>query len=50
MVTDHFIVGGQVLSCVQLFDSMYCSTPGFSVLHYLPEFEQSNVHCVGDAI
>ena len=40
MVTDHFIVGGQVLSRVQLFDSVYRSTPGFSVLHDLPEFAQ----------
>ena len=26
------------------------STPGFSVLHYLPEFAQIHVHRVGDAI
>ena len=24
--------------------------PGFPVLHYLPEFAQSRVHCVDDAI
>ena len=24
--------------------------PGFPVLHYLPEFAQTHVHCVGDAI
>ena len=29
---------------------MNCSTPGFSVLHYLSEFAQIHVHCVGDAI
>ena len=29
---------------------MDCSTPGFPVLHYLPEFEQVHVHRVGDAI
>ena len=27
-----------------------CSTPGFLVLHYLPEFIQTHVHRVGDAI
>ena len=25
-------------------------TPGFPVLHHLPEFAQVHVHCVGDAI
>ena len=29
---------------------MECSTPGFPVLHYLPEFGQTRVHCVDDAI
>ena len=29
---------------------MYCSTPGLPVLHYLPEFAQSHVHQVSDAI
>ena len=29
---------------------MDCSTPGFPVLHCLPEFAQILVHCVGDAI
>ena len=27
-----------------------CSTPGFPILHYLPEFAQTHVHWVGDAI
>ena len=31
-------------------DPMDCSTPGFPVLHYLPEFAQTQVHWVGDAI
>ena len=39
----------QSLSCVKLCDPMDCSTPGFSVLH-LPEFTQTHVHRVGDAI
>ena len=29
---------------------MDCSTPGFPVLHYLPEFAQTHVHWVSDAI
>ena len=33
-----------------LCDAMYCSTPGFPVLHYLPVFAQTHVHWVSDAI
>ena len=29
---------------------MFCSTPGFPVHHQLPEFTQTHVHRVGDAI
>ena len=29
---------------------MNCSTPGSAVLHYLPEFAQTHVHSVSDAI
>ena len=36
--------------CRTLCDPMDCSTPGFPVLHYLPEFAQTRVHCVNDAI
>ena len=36
--------------CLWLCDPMDCSTPGFSVLHYLPEFAQTHVHWFGDAI
>ena len=36
--------------CPALCYPMDCSTPGFPVLHYLLEFAQSHVHCVGDAI
>ena len=32
------------------WDSMDCSKPGFPVIHYLPEFAQTHVHWVGDAI
>ena len=37
-------------SCSTLCDPMDCSTPGFPVLHYLPEFAQTHVHWVSDAI
>ena len=36
--------------CPRVCDPMDCGTPGFSVLHYLPEFDQMDVHRVGDAI
>ena len=37
-------------SCPTLCDPMDCSMPGFPVHHQLPEFTQTNVHRVGDAI
>ena len=37
-------------SCPTLCNPMDCSTPGFLVLHYLPEFAQTHVHWVGEAI
>ena len=37
-------------SCPTFCDPMYCSMPGFPVLHYLPEFTQVHVHWVSDAI
>ena len=36
--------------CLTLCDPMNCSTPGFPVLHYLPEFAQTLVHWASDAI
>ena len=36
--------------CPTLWDLMYCSTPGHPVHHQLPEFTQTHVHLVGDAI
>ena len=36
--------------CLTLCDPMDCSMPGFPVLHYLPEFAQTHVHRVSDAI
>ena len=37
-------------SCPTLCHLADCSTPGFPVPHYLSEFAQIHVHCVGDAI
>ena len=37
-------------SCPTLCDPMNCSTPGLPVHHRLPEFTQTHVHRVGDAI
>ena len=37
-------------SCPTFCDPMDCSTPGFPVPHHLPEFTQTHVHGVGDAI
>ena len=37
-------------SCPTLCNHLNCSTPGFPVLHYLPEFAQTHVHWVSDAI
>ena len=33
-----------------LCDAVDCSTPGFPVVHHLPEFVQIHVHRVGDVI
>ena len=40
----------QLMSCVWLCNSMDSSTPGFLVLHYLPEFAQIQGHWVNDVI
>ena len=37
-------------SCQTLCNPMDCSTPGFPVLHYLPELVQTHVHWIADAI
>ena len=37
-------------SCQTLCDPMNCSMPGLPVHHQLPEFTQTHVHRVGDAI
>ena len=37
-------------SCPALCDPLNCSNPGLPVHHQLPEFTQTHVHPVGDAI
>ena len=37
-------------SCPTLCDPMICTMPGLPVHHKLPEFNQTHVHWVGDAI
>ena len=44
------VVVQSLKSCLTLWESMDCSTPGFPVLHHLPEFAQAHVHWFGDAI
>ena len=39
-----------IQSCLTLCDPMDCSMPGLAVHHQLPEFTQTHVHWVGDAI
>ena len=55
-MTAHFFaveldsVSSAAQSCPTLCDPMNCSTPGLPVHHQLPEFTQTHVHQVGDAI
>ena len=37
-------------SCPTLCNPMDCNTPGFSVIHHLPEFAQTHAHLFSDAI
>ena len=50
----HFLSSLQFRSvtqlCLTLCNPMDCSTPGFPVLHQLPELTQTHVHRVSDAI
>ena len=50
MVSPTQFSSVQPLSRVQLCDPMNCSTPGLPVHHQLPEFTQTHVHWVSDAI
>ena len=47
--TTMFCCSGAKL-CLTPCDPMDCSTPGFPVLHSLPEFAKTHVHWVDDAI
>ena len=49
MVHNLLLLSCSVMS-VWLFATLDCSTPGFPVLHHLPELVQTHVHRVGDAI
>ena len=44
------VVSSVTQLCLPLCDSIDCSTPGLPVHHQLPEFTQTHVHWVGDAI
>ena len=48
IIMDQFISVPQL--CLTLCNTMDFSTPSFPVHHQLPEFTQTHVHCIGDAI
>ena len=54
IINSFFFLMGQfssvAQSCLTLCDPMNHSTPGLPVHHHLPEFTQTHVHQVGDAI
>ena len=45
-----FHISSVAQSCLTLWDPMNHSTPGLPVYHQLPEFTQTHVHRVSDAI
>ena len=45
-----FVIVAVAQSCMTLCDPMDCSTPGFPVLHQLPELAQTHVHWIDEAI
>ena len=45
-----FLFSSVTQSCPTFCDPMDCRTPGLPVHHQLPEFTQTHVHWVGDAI
>ena len=49
-VSEVFQFSSVAQSCPTLCDAMNCSTPGLPVHHQLPEFTQTHVRRVGDAI
>ena len=51
VVCVHWVQFSSVTqSCLTLCDPMNCSTPGLPVHHQLPEFTQTHVHWVSNAI
>ena len=50
MEKDRVQFSSVTQSCLTLCNRMDCSTPGLPVHHQLPEFNQTHVHWVGDAI
>ena len=42
--------GSVIKWCPKLCNSVDCSRPGFSVLHYCLQFAKTHVHWIGDAI
>ena len=48
--SHHYCCCSVTKLCLTLCKPMDCSTPGFPVLHYLPEFAQTYAHRVDDSI
>ena len=49
-LSSSFRFSSVTQSCLTLGNSMDCSTPGLLVHHQLPEFTQTHIHWVSDAI
>ena len=54
LIIDHIFISffcccSVTESCPTLCDPMNCTTPGFPVLHYLPDFAQTHIRWVSDA-
>ena len=50
IIKRNVVVVWSLSHALSLCDPMDCSIPGFPVLRYLPEFSQTHVHWVDDAI
>ena len=50
MIYIYIQFSSVIQSCLTLCDPMNCSMPGLPVRHQLPEFTQTHIHRVGDAI
>ena len=49
-INSRFQFSSVTQSCLTLCNPMNCSMPGLPVYHQLPEFTQTHIHQVGDAI